>query len=114
MLLDIQLASNQKHYIQMLKTAGLLSKLFSDSEAPFLVSRNVENAFCDALGAINLGRADCSADASLDGIGVGIKTFLHGNGRTLQKVAEFNRDSDLYRNKAWPSRRRTVQMGTAY
>lgn len=99
MLIDIQPTSNQNVYAQMLKSAGSLSKLFSESESPFLVSRNVENAFCEALGAINLGRDDCSADASLNGIGVGIKTFLHGNGRTLQKIAEFNKDSDLYRNK---------------
>lgn len=99
MLLDIQSTSNQNRYVHMLKTAGALSKLFSESKSPFLVSRNVENAFCDALDAINLGRADCSADASLNGIGVGIKTFLHGNGKTLQKIAEFNRESELYRNK---------------
>lgn len=100
MLIDIQPTSNQELYIQMLKSAGSLSRLFSESESPFLVSRNVENAFCEALGAINLGRADCSADASLNGVGIGIKTFLHGNSRTLQKIAEFNRDSDLYRNKS--------------
>lgn len=100
MLLNNQSASNQESYLQMLKSAGSISKLFSDSDAPYLVSRNVENAFCEAFGATNLGRADCSADASLNGIGVGIKTFLHGNGKTLQKIAEFNKDSELYRNKS--------------
>lgn len=100
MLLNVQSTSNQNTYIQMLKSAGSLSRLFSESESPFLVSRNVENAFCESLGAINLGRDDCSADASLNGVGVGIKTFLHGNGRTLQKIAEFNKDSDMYRNRS--------------
>ena len=100
MLINTQPTSNKDLYSQMLKSAGSLSKLFSESESPFLVSRNVENAFCEALGAINLGRDDCSADAALDGRGVGIKTFLHGNGRTLQKIAEFNKDSDMYRNKS--------------
>lgn len=100
MLLNNQSASNQESYVQMLKSAGSISKLFSDSDSPYLVSRNVENAFCEALGATNLGRADCSADASLNGIGVGIKTFLHGNGKTLQKIAEFNKDSELYRDKS--------------
>lgn len=100
MLINKQPTSNQEAYVQMLKSAGALSKLFSESNAPFLVSRNTENAFCEAFGADNLGRADCSADAFLDGIGVGIKTFLHLNGKTLQKVAEFNKDSDSYRDKS--------------
>ncbi|MGD7008794.1 NgoFVII family restriction endonuclease [Metabacillus sp. 84] len=89
--------TNQILYKQMLKSTGSLSNLFSESAAPFLVSRNTENVFCEALGAENLGRSDCSADAALDNVGVGIKTFLHGNGKTLQKVAEFNKDSELYR-----------------
>lgn len=84
----------------MLMSAGALSNLFSDSNVPYIVSRNVENAYCEAFDAINLGRSDCSADASLNGIGVGLKTFIHGNGRTLQKVAEFNKDSVSYRNLA--------------
>jgi NgoFVII restriction endonuclease len=101
MLFDKQPAANQTVYKQMLKLTGALSNLFSESDSPYLVSRSVENAFCEAFGAENLGRADCSADASLQGIGVGIKTFLHGNGHTLQKIAEFNKDSDLYRNKSY-------------
>ena len=100
MLFTKQLEKNKVLYKQMLKSAGALSNLFSESESPYLVSRNVENAYCEALGAENLGRADCSADASLQKTGIGIKTFLHGNGRTLQKVAEFNKDSDLYRGKS--------------
>lgn len=95
-----QPAINRTTYKQMLSSTGSLSNLFSESDSPFLVSRNVENAFCEALGADNLGRSDCSADASLNRVGIGIKTFLHGNGHTLQKVAEFNRDSDLYRGKS--------------
>lgn len=86
-------------YKQMLKSSGALSNLFSDNNSPYIVSRNVENAYCEAFGAENLGRSDCSADASLDGVGVGLKTFIHQNGKTLQKIAEFNKDSALYRNK---------------
>ncbi|MHC2832102.1 phospholipase D-like domain-containing protein [Bacillus sp. F9_6S_D1_P_5] len=100
MLYNRQTKSNQQKYIEMLRSTGALSNLFSESDAPYLVSRNVENTYCVALQADNLGRADCSADASLDGVGVGLKTFLHGNGRTLQKVAEFNKDSKLYRDKS--------------
>lgn len=84
-------------YRNLLSASGKLSKLFSDNLIPFLVPRSVENIYCLAFGAENLGRADCSADAALDGVGVGIKTFIHGNGRTLQKIAEFNKDARLYR-----------------
>ncbi|UOO43815.1 NgoFVII family restriction endonuclease (plasmid) [Priestia megaterium] len=100
MLITKQTRDKQLTYYRMLKSTGSLSKLFSESLSPYLVSRNVENAYCEAFEADNLGRADCSADAALQGVGVGIKTFLHGNGRTLQKIAEFNKDSDLYRNKS--------------
>lgn len=100
MFLTNQPEETRSAYIQMLRSTSSLSSLFSESSSPFLVSRNVENAFCQALGAKNLGRSDCSADALKDRIGIGIKTFLHGNGKTLQKVAEFNKDSDLYRGKS--------------
>ncbi|WP_017795733.1 restriction endonuclease PLD domain-containing protein [Oceanobacillus kimchii] len=100
MFLNNQPFRHRESYKQMLSSTGSLSNLFSESDSPYLVSRNVENAFCEALGADNLGRSDCSADASKDNIGIGIKTFLHGNGKTLQKIAEFNKDSDLYRGKS--------------
>lgn len=86
-------------YSKMLRNTGSLSRLFSESDSPYLVSRSVENIYCEAFNAENLGRSDCSADAKYQRIGLGIKTFLHGNGRTLQKVAEFNRLSNLYRDK---------------
>lgn len=86
-------------YSKMLRNTGSLSRLFSESDCPYLVSRSVENIYCEAFDAENLGRSDCSADAKYKNIGIGLKTFLHGNGRTLQKVAEFNRLSNLYRDK---------------
>lgn len=90
---------NLKLYKQYLKNTAAISGLFSESDSPYLVSRNVENMYCLAFDAENLGRADCSADAKWNNIGIGLKTFLHGNGRTLQKVAEFNKLSNLYRDK---------------
>lgn len=86
-------------YKKMLLNTGALSKLFSESDSPYLVSRSVENIYCEAFSAQNLGRSDCSADSKYQNTGIGIKTFLHGNGRTLQKVAEFNKLSNLYRDK---------------
>ncbi len=82
----------------MLKIVGSLSGLFSESDEPYVAYRMAENLFCKAFGAKNLSRTDCSADASKDGLGIGIKTFLEKNGATMQKVAEFNSEHDLFRN----------------
>lgn len=100
MIISNQPTHNVLLYKQMLYTTGKLSRLFSENKAPYLVSRNIENAFCEAFGADNLGRDDSSADASLNNIGIGLKTFLHGNGKTLQKIAEFNRDAHLFRDNS--------------
>ena len=87
---------NQNEYILLLKAAGSLSNLFSENKAPYLYYRAHENIFCEALEAENLSRSDCSADAKKGRVGIGLKTFLNGNGRTFQKVAEFNKERHLY------------------
>lgn len=99
MFFDIQKVEQQKYYCELLKSIGALSKLFSDNEAPYIGYREAENMFCLAFDAENLSRSDVSADAAKDSIGIGMKTFLNSNGKSLQKVAEFNKDADLYRGK---------------
>lgn len=84
--------SQKEYYERMLKMLGSLSGLYSDSEAPYLHYRTTENLFCKAFSANNLSRGDTSADASKNGVGFGIKTFLNNNGNSFQKVAEFNKD----------------------
>lgn len=91
--------SKIQSYKEMLEAMGSLSKLSSESPVPYLGYREVENMFCIAFEAENLSRSDCSVDASKDNIGIGIKTFLNKNGKTLQKIAEFNKDMELYRGK---------------
>lgn len=88
----LQSEENQQLYEELLTVTGSLSRLFAESENPFLYYRAAENIFCKAFDADNLSRGDLSADAAKDGVGIGLKTFLHGNGRTYQKVAEFNRE----------------------
>lgn len=89
---------NRDKYLEQIKNMASLSRLFADDTAsPFLVSRAVENIYCNTLEAINLGRDDTAIDAVLDNYGIGIKTFLHNNGRTFQKIAEFNKDSNEFR-----------------
>lgn len=98
-------------YSEALQTVLRLSRLFSDnSAAPFLHYRVAENLFCDFVpNSTNLSREDIAIDAKTSYIdeqgnnqiiGVGNKTFLHGNGNTLQKIAEFNKDRSMYDNLA--------------
>ncbi|MEG0228624.1 MAG: NgoFVII family restriction endonuclease, partial [Lachnospiraceae bacterium] len=88
------------NYCKYLKCTGMLSGLSSESDSPYINSRVAENTFCLVTGAENLGRADCSADAKLGKIGIGIKTFLASNNNTMQKVAEFNKDATMIRHKS--------------
>ena len=87
-------------YINYLKIVGALSRLFSESDVPYLYYRASENIFCKAFSADNYSRTDCSFDAGklIAGrkYGIGIKTFLENRGSTFQKVAEFNKDKSSY------------------
>ncbi len=89
---------NKKLYVDLLEVTGSLSNLFAESNNPFLYYRAMENIFCKAFNAENLSRSDVSADAGKNGVGIGLKTFLQNNGNTFQKVAEFNKDSNVLRN----------------
>lgn len=97
MFLKNQSEENKKEYFHFLKSIGSLSKLFTDSSVPYLYYRVAENIFCKAFIADNLSRSDVAVDARKDSIGIGLKTFLENNGKTLQKVAEFNRNRDEYK-----------------
>lgn len=83
-------------YKKLLKVIGSLSNLFAESSVPYISYRVSENLFCRVFSAKNLSRSDVSADASIQNIGIGIKTFIEGNGKTMQKIAEFNKDKKLY------------------
>ncbi|MEF9951770.1 MAG: NgoFVII family restriction endonuclease [Clostridium sp.] len=100
MFLSLEGVSSRSEYIATLRAMASLSKLSSESNIPYLGYREVENIFCKAFNAENLSRGDCSADAAKNKIGIGIKTFIEGNGRSLQKVAEFNKDMALFRDKS--------------
>lgn len=86
-----------EEYKTILNMVGSLSNLFSDSAVPYLYYRVAENAFCRAFNAENLSRSDCSADARKNEQGVGLKTFHENNGKTMQKIAEFNKARDIYK-----------------
>lgn len=100
MLIDKLGQGTVDNYCNYLRCMGMLSGLSSESDSPYINSRVAENTFCLVTGAENLSRADCSADAKLGKTGIGIKTFLAKNNNTMQKIAEFNRDASLIRNKS--------------
>lgn len=89
-------AENRSAYENYLKIIGSLSSLFSDSNTPYLYYRIAEKIYCMAFGANDLSRSDSAIDVSLNGYGIGLKTFLRSNNRTLQKIAEFNKDKASY------------------
>ena len=87
MFYDIQPEEQKQQYKQMLSIIGKLTRLFSESDCPYLPYRVQENVFCKYFKAENLARSDCSADAKKNKIGVGLKTWM---GNDDQKVAEFD------------------------
>lgn len=93
MFYDNQDEEQKQLYIKMLQVTCSLSNLFSDSVNPFLYYRAMENIFCKAFNAKNYARSDISIDSGKNNVGIGLKTFLHNNGKTLQKIAEFNKES---------------------
>lgn len=95
--LQQQEKSQVDYYVQLLQRMGSLSSLFADTVQPYLHYRVAENVFCKAFEATNQARSDTAADATKNGFGIGIKTFLNNRGHSFQKIAEFNKDRVLYR-----------------
>jgi hypothetical protein len=93
--------SEHKHglpyYKKMLELMGALSSLFSNSSVPFIDPRIAEKLFCRAFKANDVSRSDVSVDATINDVGIGIKTFIDKSGKKFEKIAEFNRDSALFR-----------------
>lgn len=84
-----------KNYAKSLRIIAKLSRLFSDSATPYLYYRTMENLFCSCFGFENLARSDTAYDARLNGLGVGLKTFICHSNASIEKVAEFNKDSSF-------------------
>lgn len=93
MFYEKQPQENRDNYKRMLIILGKLSKLFSESDKPYLYYRCHENIFCKYFEATNLSREDCSADAKKGNIGIGLKTWVDVDN---QKVAEFNKLKTTY------------------
>lgn len=93
MFYDLQPQNQKDDYKKILAIIGKLTRLFSESNCPYLPYRIQENAFSKYFNADNLARHDCSADAKKNNVGIGIKTWV---GNDDQKVAEFDSLRESY------------------
>lgn len=92
---------DKEYYIDYLKIFGALSGLFKDNlkglnaKKPYLHYRNHEQLYARIFNVEDLTRKDSAFDAIAefeDGkYGIGLKTWIHTQDRTYQKVAEFNK-----------------------
>lgn len=82
---------NNGNYLKLLSATAKLSKLFSESQVPYIYYRAAENIFCRSFNADNLSRGDSAFDANFNSIGVGLKTFICEKQFSTEKVAEFNK-----------------------
>ncbi|MGL5639675.1 MAG: hypothetical protein ACRCW7_10105 [Cetobacterium sp.] len=99
------LDTEKDEYKKFLKIFGALSALFKDTtegtnaQKPYLYYRNHEQLFARVFSVEDLTRKDGAFDMLLDKgserIGIGLKTWIHSNDITFQKVAEFNKASNL-------------------
>lgn len=99
-MLTVEEFYKNDEYKSFLSLFGALSKIFSDSDAPYIHYRIVENLFCKCFKAENLARSDTSYDAKFGKLGVGLKTFVMPNSlMSSQKIAEFDKLSSTLRSK---------------
>jgi len=89
---------NHLNYVKSIQIIASLSRLFSDNSTPFLHYRIMENIFCSCFNAKNLSRLDLAYDAQIDTVGIGLKTFICEKDSSIEKIAEFNRDSAFLKN----------------
>ncbi|MFW6307013.1 MAG: restriction endonuclease [Campylobacterales bacterium] len=85
-------------YASYLKAFCSLSKLFSESDKPYLEYRAMENIYCKSFKAINLAREDSAFDAKIGATGIGLKTFGFPSSSKVEKVAEFNKNAHELKN----------------
>ena len=79
------------YYKELVVAMGKLSRLFSNSNIPYIPYRAHENLFCYVFDADNLSRDDSALDAKKADVGIGLKTFIQkGQNSSLEKIAEFN------------------------
>ncbi|MCK4358973.1 MAG: restriction endonuclease [Candidatus Cloacimonetes bacterium] len=78
-------------YFSYLRAVCALSRLFGESNVPYVYYRISENIFCKSFNAQNLSRSDLAYDAKIGKVGIGLKTFISHRGKSLEKIAEFDK-----------------------
>ena len=96
-MLSIKEIRDNTEYKESTVLIASLSRLFSESDVPFLQYRVAERLFCSCMDAEDLSRSDGSFDAKMGKIGVGIKTFQCSGNKKTEKIAEFNSKADELR-----------------
>jgi hypothetical protein len=94
--IDEKNLKSNNNYTNYLKAICSLSRLFSESNIPYLHYRIAENIFCKAFNAENLSRDDLAYDARIGEIGIGLKTFID-KGTNQEKITELNMFSNQLR-----------------
>jgi hypothetical protein len=104
---------NLNRYHNLLKSVASLSKLYSESNIPFLHSRFIEKLFIETSlqKVMDLTRQDVSFDCLVDeNIGVGIKTFRSEKNISHEKIAEFNNLSKSFEGLDFEKLSETVSI----
>ena len=105
---------DNKKYETLLKSVAALSRLYSDTNFPFIQYRFIEKLFIEASNnkLTNISRLDKSFDCIDDKkAGVGIKTFISESNKKSEKIAEFNNIADTFKNLK--SHQLAVEVATA-
>lgn len=79
-----------RNYIKLLEVISNLSRIYSDSDTPYIHYRTHENLFCRCFRANNISRSDTAYDAKIGNLGIGLKTFICNGNSKSEKIAEFN------------------------
>ncbi|PAK20893.1 hypothetical protein CJJ23_04840 [Mycoplasmopsis agassizii] len=88
---------SRENYKNMLRSFGQISRVFSNSDTPYLPYRAHENIFARYFDVINISRSDNSIDAydRQSKTGIALKTWVGSND---QKIAEFGKLLKEYKN----------------
>ena len=109
MFIDKAKKSEVEKYISLLKAAGYITKLSTNSEGGImrriLDSTTLEIIFSQNFKFNDVSKKDEAIDCYKDGLGVGLKTFGCDGLSKLEKIAEFNEKSDfIYELRSSPEK----------
>ena len=81
---------DNRNYVKLMQIVSKLSRLYTESDNPYIYYRAMENLFCYCFNAKNLSRSDTAFDAKLYNTGIGLKTFLGENKNITPTAVEIS------------------------